>query len=643
MTRRSFLAPALAAALLAIAAAPAHADPAAGRVELRDATGALVGEPLSGPDAIQAAIARVGAGPLARVDPTAFWTIVVGAGTYGDFVVAQPSLVVRPAAGATVTIDGTGGTDDSDGSCLAIRRGGVIVSGLDCRNAPKRGIVVDPPPSEGAVVLQGVEVTRARSDGIAVIGGADVLIEDAVVTTAARDGISLSRLTGPGPYRVVGGSVKSSGDDGIDLANDAQRVLISGVTSQGNRGNGIESDDAGSVDLTIENASLVKNGTNGALLGGAGARLALLTSRVTGNAGYGVSIGSGSGFVLRGDSFDGTNAKGDLQFSQAARAGDTFDDLRFGATVLALPGEPSGVVLSALPSGFRTSRLPVGVSSLGRLVRVKDGGAARTSVVALRYVLPPALLSPYRLGALLVHEDDPPGNARVWQPLTNTRVDAIAGTIDVTLTDAQIASGSDARFATYGPLAPLNSAPQIGDVYPASGAVVSGRNLLVAAFASDDATLGTGSFALYIDGRRRGGVSYREGKVVFRQRLTLGLHRARLLVVDPSNLMAAREWSFTVRNVRPTVLLREAVPRPAARVRTRGPVTLVIPVSDDLPVSAGRVQLSIDGRRVRFRLLKGRVVARVVLEPGRHRALILVADVDGARVVRPLLFRTVRP
>ncbi|MDX6646487.1 MAG: hypothetical protein QOK40_2214, partial [Miltoncostaeaceae bacterium] len=631
-----------AAALLALPAA-AHADPAAGRVEVRDPTGALVGEPLSGPDAIQAAMARISAGPLARTDAAAAWSVVVGAGTYGDFAVTQPLLAFRAAAGATVTIDGTGGADDSGGSCIAIHRGGVTVTGIDCRNAATSGIVIDPPASEGAVVLQGVQVTRAKSDGIAVVGGADVLIQDAVVSTVARDGISLSRLTGPGPYRVVGGSVKSSGDDGIDLVNDAQRVQITGVTLQSNRGNGIESDDAGSTDLTVDGATLSKNRANGALLGGAGARLALLNSKVSGNTGYGVSIGSGSGFVLRGDGFDGTNGSGDLHFSQTARAGDSFDQLQFGGTLLALPGEPSGVVISARPNGFTTSRLPVGIASLGRFVRVKDAGAARTSVVVLRYLLPPALLSPYRLSSIAVYEDDPPGNGRVWQPVPNTRVDPLTGTIDVPLVDSQIASGSDSRFATYGPLATLNTSPQIGDVYPADGAVVSGRSLVVAALASDDAPLTTGSFALSIDGRRVGGVSYREGKVLFRIRLGLGLHRAHLIAVDSSGLMAARDWSFTVRNVRPTVVMRDAAPRPGARVRTRGAVAVVIPVHDDQPVAAGRVQLAVDGRRVKFRLVNGRVVARVSLRPGPHRAVILVSDRDGARVVRTLSFRTIRP
>ena len=644
MTKPRFVLPALAAVLLAVPAV-ASADPAAGQVEVRDATGALVGDRLSGPDAIQAAMARISSGPLARTDPAAPWGVVVGAGTYGDFAVTQPLISIRPAAGATVTIDGTGGADDSGGSCFAILRGGVSVTGIDCTSATKSGIVVNPPASEGAVVVQGVDVTRAKQDGIAVTGGADVLIQDATVSTVARDGISLSRLTGAGPYRVVGGSVKSSGDDGIDLANDAQRVQITGVTLQSNRGNGIESDDAGSTDLTVQGVTLSKNRTNGALLGGAGARLALLDSKVTGNTGYGISIGSGSGFTLRGDSFDGTNGKGDLQFSQTTRAGDVFDALRFGAATIGLPGEPSGVIISALPAGFRTSRLPIGVSSLGRFVRVKDGGSARNSVVVLRFELPPALLTPYRLSSITGHEDDPPGNGRVWQPLPGTVVDPIAGTIDIPLIDSVIASGSDSRFATYGPLAVLNSAPQIDSLhaYPANGAIIAGRNLLVAAPVTDDGPLSTGSFALSIDGRRVGGVSYKEGKVVFRLRLGLGLHRAHLLAVDASGLMAAYDWQFTVRNVRPTVVMREAAPRPGARVRTRGGVTIVIPVHDDQPVAAGRVQLAVDGKRVKFRLAKGRVVARLALKPGPHRAVILVSDRDGARVVRTLAFRTIRP
>src|SRR5207237_10927347 len=101
--------------------AVARADPAAGQVEVRDATGALVGDRVSGPDAIQAAMARISSGPLARTDPAAPWSVVVGAGTYGDFAVTQPLISIRPAAGAAVTIDGTGGTDDSGGSRLPPR------------------------------------------------------------------------------------------------------------------------------------------------------------------------------------------------------------------------------------------------------------------------------------------------------------------------------------------------------------------------------------------------------------------------------------------------------------------------------------------------------------------------------------------
>jgi hypothetical protein len=172
---------------------------------------------------------------------------------------------------------------------------------------------------------------------------------------------------------------------------------------------------------------------------------------------------------------------------------------------------------------------------------------------------------------------------------------------------------------------------------------VSGRTLIVAANATDDSPLTTGSFALSIDGRRVGGVSYKAPQVLFRLRLGLGLHRAHLLAVDGSGLMAAYDWSFTVRNVRPTVVMRDAAPRPGARVRTRGGVTVVIPVHDDQPVAASRVQLSVDGRRVKSRLVKGRVVARLALRPGPHRAVILVADGDGARVVRTLSFRTIRP
>ena len=44
--------------------------------------------------------------------------------------------------------------------------------------------------------------TRARSDGIAVIGGADVLVQDAVVIIRGPRRHPPRRLTGAGPYRV---------------------------------------------------------------------------------------------------------------------------------------------------------------------------------------------------------------------------------------------------------------------------------------------------------------------------------------------------------------------------------------------------------------------------------------------------------
>ncbi|MEW6581172.1 MAG: right-handed parallel beta-helix repeat-containing protein [Actinomycetota bacterium] len=641
VSRRLIASAALAAA---VAAAPAAADPGAGQVEVLNDAGARVGDLVTGADALEAAVARIRAGALARTDDTRRWTIVAGAGTYGDAVVNEPNLLIRPSAGAAVTISGAGGANNTGGECIDVRRGGVTIEGLRCLAPADRGFEVAPPAAEGAIVLSGVHVDRARTDGIAVTGGADLLIRNAVVTSAGVDGVRLARLTGPGPYRVEGGTISRSGDDGVDLVDDAQRVQIAGVTIDASRGNGVESDDAGSTDLLVDGGT-VRRGS-GIVLGGGGIRHAVQGTAVTGSTGYGVVVGRATGTALRGLRLDGSNRSGDLRLTADVRTGTTVENVAFGSATLTLPGDPVGVIVSTPTAAQRNALtgLPPGYLSVGRFVRVRDTGGGVASAVTLRFHVPPVELAPLRLAGVQVFEDDPSGNRRQWQAVPGTRVDGAGGTVEVSLADGQIASGSDARFATYGPLGPPNGAPEILGVLPLPGVLVRGRDVAVRARVRDDEALGTGSFLLEVDGRRRGGVSLRGDLVQFLVgRLRPGIHTVRLAVVDANLLRAERTWSFAVTNGRPHILVRRAIPRPGALVLARRVITIAVPLVDDLPLATARTSLRVDGRQVPARVRAGRLVARVALPPGRHTALAAVRDHDGALAVRRWSFRVVRP
>ena len=265
------------------------------------------------------------------------------------------------------------------------------------------------------------------------------------------------------------------------------------------------------------------------------------------------------------------------------------------------------MVVRAIPLSQRArlTRLPAGLVGFSRLVGVRDTGRSSTSVVTLRFGLAPTDLAAVRTSALAVYEDDPPGNKKVWQVVPGTRL-LPGGQVEITLTDPQIASGSDARFATYAPLAPPNLAPVIAAVYPAQGARVRGRTQLLSAAVGDDELLNTGRFALFVDGKRRGGVSFRNGNVIFRiGGLAPGGHRAALLVVDQSGLRTTRAWTFTVLNGRPTILRRRALPRPGSFVLTRGVVRVRIPVRDDQRVVRALTRVRVDGRVVRARVVRG--------------------------------------
>lgn len=645
MTTRRLTIP-LALLVSAIAVAPAAAaDPGAGQVQVLNEAGAPVGAALTGADAVEGALARIRSGSLSRANDALAWSVVVGAGTYGDFVVDEPNLTVRPSAGATATVTGIGTVNNTGGECVDVRRGNVVLQGLRCVTPADQGFEVAPPATEGGVVLSGVTVDRAKTDGIAVSSGAGTLIQNATVVSAGRDGVRLAKLTGAGPYRVEGGSIAKSGDDGVDLVDDAQRVQVAGVTIDASKGNGIESDDSGSSDLLVDGATVKRSTGSGVVLGGGGIRLTVQNTTITGNAGYGVLVGRASGTALLGLRFDGTNRAGDLRLNPDVRTGSNFQDIGFGGAALTLPGDPGGVILATPTASQRAALtgLPPGYRSVNRFVRVKDTGTG-TSAVTLRFLVPPVELAPLRLADVRVFEDDPPGNRRQWQALSGTRVDGPNGTVEASLSDSAIASGSNTRFATYGPLGPPNGAPQILGVLPTPSALVRGRDVTIRARIRDDGPLSTGSFILTVDGARRGGVSLKGDLVQFRPgRLAPGIHTVQLSVVDASLLRGVTTWSFAVTNGRPHVLLKRAVPRNRSLVLFRPRILIAVPVTDDLPLSTLRPSLRIDGRQVKATLRGGKLRARVPLGAGRHRAVVAIRDRDGALVVRRWSFRVVRP
>lgn len=635
---------------LTLFSAPAAAEPGPAQVEVLNEAGVRVGALLTGPDALQTALAVVRTGPLARVDDALAWTVAAGAGTYGDVLIDEPNLVLRPAATATgdaaVTITGTGGANATGGECVDITRGGVTVRGLRCGTPSGRGVEVVLPPAEGGVTLQNIVVDRPAQDGVAVSGGAGVLIQDVTVITPGLDGIRLERLTGPGPYRIQGGAITRSADDGIDLVDDVQRLQVVGTTIDRAGTNGIESDDAGSSDLTVDGAVITRSGDHGIVLGGGGTRLSVANTRLAGNSDYGVVVTRATGTILRGLRFDGTNVLGDIRFSAELRTGGVYDSLDFAGVSVSLPGDPVGVIVSALTPARRAALtgVPPGLRSLNRFVRVRDTGGGTLSAVRLRFLVPAAELAPLRLSAVKVYEDDPTANRRQWQEVAGTRVDAAAGAVEVDLSDRGIASGSDGRFATYGPLGPPNGAPQILGVLPVDGGLVRGRDLSIRARVRDEEPLSTGSFLLEIDGNRRGGVSLRGDLVQFRPgRLSVGIHKARLVVVDANRLVAERAWTFAVVNGRPRILLGKAKPRRSALVLQRRRTQISVPVRDDLPLKTVKASMRVDGKRVTTRIIGGRAVARIALAPGRHRVVLSVRDRDGALTVRRWSFRVVRP
>jgi hypothetical protein len=518
-----------------------------------------------------------------------------------------------------------------------------VIEGIGCRNVTGIGFQIAAPAGATGIALRGVTASRAGGDGIAVGPVADLSITGAEVLSAGGDGIRLTGLTGPGPYEIRSGLVRGSGDDGIDLVRDVRGLVVGGMTLDANRDNGVESDHAGSIGLGVESSVLSRNRGSGVVLsGGSGHRV--VTSQITGNIGNGANIGRGSGIRLEGDRFDGTNRLGDLRFSANTRTGGIYRGLSFFDTLMTLPGEPNGVVVSsATPAQrARVSPLPAGFSTLGRFVRVRDTGGTIGSAVGLAFNLTAADLNQRRLSQIGVFEDDPAGNARTWQVVPNATLSP-GRVLSVTLTDGQIASGNDNRFAVYAPLAPGDSPPGISSVVPRPSAVVRGRNVTLVARVRDDEGLTRRSFRLVIDGKARGGARFRNGVVRYRLHLGVGSHKVVLKATDRRGQLRVREWRFRVRNGAPAITLGKARPRPGRFVLTSGRVVLSVPVRDDQPLRPRQVTMRVDGRRVGARLRNGLLAGELVLAQGRHRVTVVVRDRNGARVAKSWSFRTVRP
>jgi LuxR family maltose regulon positive regulatory protein len=628
---------AVVAAILVAAIDPATAagapDPPAGSVLVLNQSGDPVGAALGGADAVEDAVRRLHDGPLARQDDSLPWSIVVGEGTYGDVSVDEPNLTVRPSAGAAVVISGPGTSNDTAGGCLDVFRGGVLLQGLACQSPTTGGIQVTVAPGGGGVTLRGVSVTRSRTSGIAIVQADAVSIEGSTVSDSGTDGIRFQPVAGPGPYAVTESTTRGSGDDGIDVGGASQRVTLTRVVSQGNRDNGIEAD-AGASELAVTGASLGGNLGDGARLGGT--RISLTDSQLTGNAGAGLEVLAGSGYVLRDDRFDGTNRLGDLRFSSDARTGGVYERLALGGAALTLPGEPRSVVLSAATAAQLAagSAVPVGLLPVGAFVRLKAAPPVTESRVTLRFLLDPGELAGFRAPELGVYRDAPAARGGGWTSVAGSRVDP-AGAVEAPVAETRIGGASPIRFATYGALGARIGTPILRDLVPVPGARVTGRTFTMRARVLDDGRVRPRGIALWLDGRRRGGVALRGQLAVLRvTRVTLGRHVARLLVRDAAGLRAVRQWSFTVRNGPPVILAAGAVPRAGALVRARsGGVHLSIPARDDEPVRATRVRLLVDGRRIKVKVVAGRIRAFARARAGTHRVSLVVRD-RNSRIAR---------
>lgn len=333
-------------ALMATVTTPVALAAEPGTVEVRDEAGTVVAV-LAGPDAIQDAVRAV---TTSRAPESRPWSIVVGAGTYGDAAVATPNLTVAAGPGAAVTMGGAGLRDDTGGNCLAITRGNVAISGIACAAPRRTGIIVTLRNGEGGVALRGVSVDRAGVDGIAITGGRGFLVEGVVITGPARDGIRITLPAGRDERVISGGSVTGAGRDGLRLADDVRRLRVAGLVVSGSRGYGIASEDAGNGDLAIEGVTVTGSGRDGVILAGGTLRTSIVSSAITGNAGAGVMLGDASGVRIADIPMEGSNARGDLVFDSEIRTGGSYTGLRAPDGPFSLVGEPNSARISGVPA-----------------------------------------------------------------------------------------------------------------------------------------------------------------------------------------------------------------------------------------------------------------------------------------------------
>lgn len=373
----------LAIPALLIAAAPAALGVAPGAVEVRDENGAPVAT-FTGTDAVQDAVASV---LTSRAPESRPWSVVAGAGTYGDFSVKSPNLAIGPDAGAAVVISGVGVRDDTGGGCIDITRGAVSVTGFSCTAPSRTGVNVTLRNSEGGVALASLAIDRPGVDGISVTGGKGLTITSPVITSPARDGIRLTMLSSRQPVTITGGSITGAGRDGLRLADDVRALTASGLTITGARGYGIASDDAGNSDAVFTGVTVTGSGKDGVLLSGGTLRATLASSTVTGSTGAGVRLGDASGLRISDIPVDGSNADGDLVFDAEIRTGGTYDGLRAPDGTFSLASEPNAVRIS----GVSPARAALAAGGPARLSRAGAallvGATTRVSTrrVVLRY------------------------------------------------------------------------------------------------------------------------------------------------------------------------------------------------------------------------------------------------------------------
>jgi hypothetical protein len=400
-----------------------------GTVDVRDEAGGVVAT-LTGPDALQDAVGAVITG---RAPETRPWSIVAGAGTYGDVAVATPNLVITADAGAAVVVSGIGLRDDTGGGCVHVTRGGVTLQGIQCIGPRRTGVVATLRNAEGGTVVRSVTVERPGVDGVSIIGGRAVTLEQVVVTAPARDGIRLTSVTTRDPHVITGGQVTGAGRDGLRLADDVRGLQVTGLVVTGAAGVGIASEDSGNSDVVLSGVTVTGGGGTGVLIGGGTLRASLTGSTVTGNAGAGVALGDASGARISGIPVDGSNAGGDLVFGTDIRTGGAYDDLRAPDGSFALVGEPSAVRIS----GVAPARSAISAGAPARLSRrgpaVLVAATARTS--SRRAVVR------FASGAAVYRK------AGAWKRLPSSR--RVRGGVQAVLTPAVLGTNATA-YAPFG-------------------------------------------------------------------------------------------------------------------------------------------------------------------------------------------------